>query len=123
MFTTSGFASSSVLAGKMATMNPFDLLGGDDSGDLTQLIASAQQQQVKAEPTKKTAPPPAAKLPSKPLPPAQAGGFFHLLICFSFSARLFYFPWRLLKMIFSLCSLFFFNFGATLRFQSFSVCH
>ncbi|CAN6486284.1 unnamed protein product [Victoria cruziana] len=56
----------------MATMNPFDLLGGDDSGDLTQLIASAQQQQVKAEPTKKTAPPPAAKLPSKPLPPAQA---------------------------------------------------
>ncbi|KAF3792219.1 hypothetical protein EJ110_NYTH11959 [Nymphaea thermarum] len=57
----------------MATTNPFDLLGGDDSGDLTQLIASAQQQQVvKAEPTKKTAQPPAAKLPSKPLPPAQS---------------------------------------------------
>ncbi|GAB4844276.1 hypothetical protein Ancab_037640 [Ancistrocladus abbreviatus] len=70
----------------MATVNPFDLLGDNDNDDPLQLIASAQQLQLKAHaeaapPTKKA---PAAqgatrpqqtkpaKLPSKPLPPAQA---------------------------------------------------
>ncbi|PIN22777.1 putative RNA-binding protein [Handroanthus impetiginosus] len=66
----------------MATANPFDLLGDDDTEDPSQLIAAQQQ---KIEP-KKTGAPSAggkqpssqnktaaqAKLPSKPLPPAQA---------------------------------------------------
>lgn len=64
----------------MATTNPFDLLGDDDNDDPSQLIAAAQ----KLAPLKKSPPvsqaPPAggvqppkpAKLPSKPLPPAQA---------------------------------------------------
>ncbi|KAK9068217.1 hypothetical protein SSX86_012328 [Deinandra increscens subsp. villosa] len=61
----------------MATMNPFDLLGDDDNDDLTQLV-----QKIAAAPAKKAPPPAAAaagktaaqpaKLPSKPLPPAQA---------------------------------------------------
>lgn len=62
----------------MATLNPFDLLVDDDAEDPSQLIAAAQ----KAAVTKaKAAPPskapaaqekPSAKLPSKPLPPAEA---------------------------------------------------
>ncbi|XP_021903291.1 RGG repeats nuclear RNA binding protein A-like [Carica papaya] len=64
----------------MATMNPFDLLGDVDDEDPSQLIAAQQ----KATATKKlpnqtqAKQPPAAaatkpsKLPSKPLPPAQA---------------------------------------------------
>ncbi|PON64601.1 Hyaluronan/mRNA-binding protein [Parasponia andersonii] len=61
----------------MATANPFDLLGDDDNGDLSQLIAAQQQKLPPAE-TKKPQAPAAqqaakpAKLPSKPLPPAQA---------------------------------------------------
>ncbi|KAI3804250.1 hypothetical protein L1987_25651 [Smallanthus sonchifolius] len=60
----------------MATMNPFDLLGVDDNDDPEQLV-----QKIVAAPSKKapsaahdgkTAAQPAAKLPSKPLPPAQA---------------------------------------------------
>ncbi|XP_043720277.1 RGG repeats nuclear RNA binding protein A [Telopea speciosissima] len=62
----------------MASANPFDLLGDDDNDDPSQLIA-AQQQKV-AVPKKPSAPiqstaqqqPKQAKLPSKPLPPAQA---------------------------------------------------
>nr|GEU34868.1 hyaluronan/mRNA-binding protein, Stm1 [Tanacetum cinerariifolium] len=59
-------------AKKMATMNPFDLLGDDDNDDpsvLVQKIAAAPvaKPQAPAQPAK-----PAAKLPSKPLPPAQA---------------------------------------------------
>ncbi|KAK9273175.1 hypothetical protein L1049_017982 [Liquidambar formosana] len=65
---------------------PFDLLGDDDAEDPSQLIAAAAQQQ-KLSPKKALAPtqakasavvPPAAqqpkpdKMPSKPLPPAQA---------------------------------------------------
>nr|XP_043627906.1 RGG repeats nuclear RNA binding protein A-like isoform X1 [Erigeron canadensis] len=57
----------------MATANPFDLLGDDDNDDPSQLL-----QKIIAAPAKK-APPAAAqlaakpaKLPSKPLPPAQA---------------------------------------------------
>ncbi|KAF7137253.1 hypothetical protein RHSIM_Rhsim07G0036400 [Rhododendron simsii] len=63
----------------MATGNPFDLLGDDDNDDPSHLIA-AQQQIVASKkaqaPTQAQAqaqpPKPAAKLPSKPLPPAQA---------------------------------------------------
>ncbi|CAL9062838.1 RGG repeats nuclear RNA binding protein A-like [Musa acuminata AAA Group] len=60
----------------MATVNPFDLLGDDDSEDFSQLLASQQQ---KIASMKAAAPPAAAaaarapaKLPTKPLPPAQA---------------------------------------------------
>ncbi|KAJ4950986.1 hypothetical protein NE237_027818 [Protea cynaroides] len=61
----------------MATANPFDLLGDDDNDDPSQLIAAQQQKVV---PKKAPAPIQAsaqqqqkqAKLPSKPLPPAQA---------------------------------------------------
>ncbi|KAI4364835.1 hypothetical protein MLD38_020874 [Melastoma candidum] len=66
----------------MATMNPFDLLGGDDNDDPSQLIAAAQAQaqllpaaKPKKSPTAAqaaTAASQPAKLPSKPLPPAQA---------------------------------------------------
>ncbi|KAK8955879.1 hypothetical protein KSP40_PGU016036 [Platanthera guangdongensis] len=52
----------------MATANPFDLLGDNENDDLSQLLA-AQQKKVAVD---KPAAPPAAKLPSKPLPPAQA---------------------------------------------------
>ncbi|KAK9079992.1 hypothetical protein SSX86_001667 [Deinandra increscens subsp. villosa] len=52
----------------MATMNPFDLLVDDDNDDPNQLIAKLPPAIV-APATKKL---PAAKLPSKPLPPAQA---------------------------------------------------
>ncbi|KAJ0986466.1 hypothetical protein J5N97_004822 [Dioscorea zingiberensis] len=58
----------------MASTNPFDLLGDDDNDDPTQLIAAAQLQKVAAKkPAAPAASPPvAAKLPSKPLPPAEA---------------------------------------------------
>ncbi|KAJ8632097.1 hypothetical protein MRB53_025433 [Persea americana] len=63
----------------MASMNPFDLLGDDDNDDPSQLIIAAQQQQLKAAPKKalapaveKPQPAPQGKLPSKPVPPAQA---------------------------------------------------
>uniref|UniRef100_A0A803LIG2 Hyaluronan/mRNA-binding protein domain-containing protein n=1 Tax=Chenopodium quinoa TaxID=63459 RepID=A0A803LIG2_CHEQI len=66
----------------MATMNPFDLLGDNDNDDPSQLIekASAQLQKAAAAPKKTPAQggaqsqqQKAAKLPSKPLPPSQAG--------------------------------------------------
>lgn len=69
----------------MATMNPFDLLGDDDNEDPLQLHAAQQQKlPTPASAPKKTpgqapAKPNAAaanaKLPSKPLPPSQAGNF------------------------------------------------
>lgn len=76
----------------MATTNPFDLLGDDDTEDPTQLIA-AQQQKVAAAPATKKVPAqnqgkPASQaqtqaqpnklpnLPTKPVPPSQAGEFF-----------------------------------------------
>ncbi|RWR80616.1 RGG repeats nuclear RNA binding protein A [Cinnamomum micranthum f. kanehirae] len=62
----------------MATMNPFDLLGEDDNDDPSQLIIAAQQAAPKKAlaptqpaPAQKQSPAP-GKLPSKPLPPAQA---------------------------------------------------
>lgn len=62
----------------MATLNPFDLLG-DDAEDPSQLAVSIAPPE-KTDKTKKAAPgqtqaqpaKPSAKLPSKPLPPAQA---------------------------------------------------
>ncbi|KAL2548050.1 Hyaluronan/mRNA binding family [Forsythia ovata] len=69
----------------MATVNPFDLLGDDDTGDVSHLIAAQQQKAPVSAPASaaaKKAPAqaqpakPAAKLPSKPLPPAQAGTKF-----------------------------------------------
>lgn len=71
----------------MATMNPFDLLGDDDAEDPSQLIAAHQPKPAAAtasaavgSQSKKlgqskpaaVAAQPAAKLPSKPLPPAVA---------------------------------------------------
>ncbi|KZV45083.1 hypothetical protein F511_29404 [Dorcoceras hygrometricum] len=58
----------------MATLNPFDLLGDDDTEDPSLLIAA---QQKKIEPKKPSVPPekpapPPAKLPSKPLSPSEA---------------------------------------------------
>lgn len=58
----------------MATLNPFDLLG-DDAEDPSQLAVSIE----KIDKSKKSGPvsgfpaKSAPKLPSKPLPPAQAG--------------------------------------------------
>ncbi|CAK9149386.1 unnamed protein product [Ilex paraguariensis] len=64
---------------EMATTNPFDLLGDDDAEDPSLLIA-VQQQKIAPKKAPASAPvaqqppsKPAAKLPSKPLPPAQAG--------------------------------------------------
>lgn len=59
-------------------MNPFGLLGDDDAEDPTLLLAAQQKAAAPASATvqPKKAPSqaqPAAKLPSKPLPPAQAG--------------------------------------------------
>lgn len=65
----------------MATINPFDLLG-DDAEDPSQLIAAEQQKAAAAAAAAAAAPKKsqeqgkpqkAAQLPSKPLPPSQAG--------------------------------------------------
>ncbi|XVE74115.1 hypothetical protein DITRI_Ditri11bG0173200 [Diplodiscus trichospermus] len=71
----------------MASLNPFDLLGDDDTGELSLLIAAQQKATVAATATatapkkgssqSQAKPQPAtqakqAKLPSKPLPPSQA---------------------------------------------------
>ncbi|KAJ9556654.1 hypothetical protein OSB04_011268 [Centaurea solstitialis] len=62
----------------MATANPFDLLGDDDNDDPSQLVekivaAPAKKLQPAAGKTAAAQPAkPSAKLPSKPLPPAQA---------------------------------------------------
>lgn len=70
----------------MATTNPFDLLGDDDTEDPSQLIAAQQKVAPAAEPKKPPAPAaqPAklAKLPSKPLPPSRAGEPRLSFICF-----------------------------------------
>lgn len=75
----------------MATTNPFDLLGDDDNDDPSQLIAAAQAQaQLQPPPpaaaaakkggqAQAAAVQPSAKLPSKPLPPAQSGELLLLL--------------------------------------------
>ncbi|KAG6677366.1 hypothetical protein I3842_14G022600 [Carya illinoinensis] len=69
----------------MATTNPFDLLGDDDAEDPSQLIAAQQKLAAAAAQHKKLAPAaqakpsaeqqqskPPPKLPSRPLPPAEA---------------------------------------------------
>ena len=68
-------------AAVMATLNPFDLLGADDGDDPSQLIAAAAAAAQKAEAKKAAAAPAgkaaqpaaAAKFPTKPAPPSQAG--------------------------------------------------
>ncbi|KAI3505244.1 hypothetical protein L1887_27250 [Cichorium endivia] len=58
----------------MASTNPFDLLGDDDNDDPSQLVAKlpVAVPTTKRSPVGGVAAKPAAKLPSKPLPPAQA---------------------------------------------------
>ncbi|KAG1335345.1 plasminogen activator inhibitor 1 RNA-binding protein-like [Cocos nucifera] len=56
----------------MASANPFDLLGDSDNDDPSQLIAAQQQKIAAKKPAPAAAPPAAVKLPSKPIPPAQA---------------------------------------------------
>ncbi|XVF79749.1 hypothetical protein PTKIN_Ptkin15bG0014600 [Pterospermum kingtungense] len=70
----------------MASLNPFDLLGDDDTGELSVLIAAQQKaaaaaatptaaaatKKGSAQSQAKQQPNTQAKLPSKPLPPAQA---------------------------------------------------
>ncbi|KQK09524.1 RGG repeats nuclear RNA binding protein A [Brachypodium distachyon] len=62
----------------MSTLNPFDILGADDNDDPSQLLAAAAAAAQKAEAKKPAAvpagkaAPAAAKLPTKPAPPAQS---------------------------------------------------
>lgn len=57
-------------------MNPFDLLG-DDAEDPSQLAAALPKKVEKAAPVQSAK---AAKMPTKPLPPSEAGiKFFPLL--------------------------------------------
>lgn len=79
----------------MATANPFDLLGDDDNDDpslLVQKIVSAPVKKAQTAPLAgKTAAQPAkpsAKLPSKPLPPAQAGMSSSVSLFYMHSFRL-----------------------------------
>ncbi|XP_019159361.1 PREDICTED: plasminogen activator inhibitor 1 RNA-binding protein-like [Ipomoea nil] len=56
----------------MADLNPFDLLGNDDTDDPSQLLAAQQQKVAPAKEALAQAAKQQGKLPSKPLPPAQA---------------------------------------------------
>lgn len=62
----------------MATLNPFDLLD-DDAEDPSLLVAAQQLKAPVASGPAKKGPvqpaKPAAKLPSKPVPPSQAGKY------------------------------------------------
>jgi len=74
----------------MATTNPFDLLGDDDVEDPTLFIAAQEQKVATAVATKKipaaAAAAKPAKLPTKPVPPSQAGKFLvSLSIIFVFA--------------------------------------
>lgn len=65
---------------KMASMNPFDLLG-DDAEDPSQQIVAEQLKVVTAAPKKpQTQPNKPAQLPTKPPPPSQAGLCSSLLL-------------------------------------------
>lgn len=59
---------------QMATSNPFDLLGHDDNDDPNQLVAKLPVPPPAQVPRKATVQPAAAaaRMPSKPLPPAEA---------------------------------------------------
>lgn len=61
-------------------MNPFDLLVDDDNDDPSHLIAKLPAPVASATKKPAAAAKPAAKLPSKPLLPAQAGKFLLLLL-------------------------------------------
>ncbi|KAJ8483966.1 hypothetical protein OPV22_016451 [Ensete ventricosum] len=58
----------------MATANPFDLLGDDDTDDPSQLIAAQERKMAVKKPAAPAAAasPATARLPTKPVPPAQA---------------------------------------------------
>lgn len=60
----------------MSTVNPFDLLEDVESDDPSLLIAATEKKiaaKKAAAPVAAPAPTSGAKLPTKPLPPAQAG--------------------------------------------------
>lgn len=60
----------------MTTLNPFDLLEDVESDDPSLLIAATEKKiaaKKAAAPAPAPAPTSGAKLPTKPLPPAQAG--------------------------------------------------
>ena len=57
---------------EMASLNPFDLLG-DDAEDPSQIVLSLPKKVEKAAPVQ---PAKAAKFPTKPSPPSQAGKMF-----------------------------------------------
>lgn len=68
----------------MVSTNPFDLLGDDDNDDPAQLLAklpvtipAAKKSPAGGVPAK-----PVAKLPSKPLPPAQPGTYIYYFISY-----------------------------------------
>lgn len=73
----------------MATANPFDLLGDDDNDDVSHLIALQQLKKAPASASVAKQPPKqAAKLPSKPVPPAQAGETLNYVLCYLIDAYL-----------------------------------
>lgn len=58
---------------EMATTNPFYLLGDNDNDDPSQFIVDQRQKlDAKKPAAKASTAPAAAKLPTKPVPPAQA---------------------------------------------------
>ena len=64
----------------MATRNPFDLLDNDDNGDLSTLfpfLAASKDKPAASVAAKKQQPAMvmSTKLPTKPLPPTQAGKY------------------------------------------------
>lgn len=65
----------------MATTNPFDILGDNDNDDPSQLVVVQQQNLAAKKPSAPAATAPvAAKLPTKPAPPAQAGQFLVYIV-------------------------------------------
>ncbi|GAA0185578.1 hypothetical protein LIER_32866 [Lithospermum erythrorhizon] len=66
----------------MESLNPFDLLGDDDSEDPNQLIAKVVPSIAKGAPQPQVPPPKttSARLPSKPLPPSQSALFYIMMM-------------------------------------------
>lgn len=72
-----------IVRSAMATVNPFDLLGDDDNDDPAHLLAAQEKKVVAKKPAPAAAggaPAAAAKMPSKPLPPSQAGELVVLIL-------------------------------------------
>jgi 3-oxoacyl-ACP reductase-like protein len=65
---------------KMGSKNQFDLLGDVESDDLSHLTAAAAKKAAALPKPAAAAPAALAKLPTKPLPPVQAGKVFTVLI-------------------------------------------